>query len=52
MLVGRYQHKPPLPFTIVSDLDELIDMIQGSEGSGVIIEVGSGVSNVTVGQVS
>lgn len=37
MLQGRYQYRPPLPFTV------------GSECSGVIIEVGSKVSSFRVG---
>ncbi|QJR37849.1 NADPH:quinone oxidoreductase family protein [Gemmatimonas groenlandica] len=38
MVLGQYQVRPPLPFT------------PGGEASGVIIEVGSGVSHLHVGQ--
>jgi NADPH2:quinone reductase len=34
---GKYQHKPPLPFT------------PGSEAAGDVIVVGEGVTNVAVG---
>lgn len=34
MLVGQYQEKPPLPFS------------PGSEGAGVVMEVGEGVKSV------
>lgn len=37
ILVGRYQYKPPLPYTM------------GSEGAGVIIEVAKDVTNLKVG---
>ncbi len=37
MLAGEYQVKPPLPF------------VPGGEVGGVVVEVGSGVSNVRVG---
>lgn len=37
MLVGRYQHKPKLPFT------------PGSEAAGVVVEVGSNVEHIRVG---
>ena len=37
MIQGKYQHKPPLPFT------------PGMEGAGEVIEIGPGVTNVAVG---
>lgn len=37
MIQGKYQHKPPLPFT------------PGMEGAGEIIETGEGVTHVRVG---
>lgn len=38
ILIGQYQIKPPLPYTI------------GSEGSGIIIETGPGVVQFRVGE--
>lgn len=37
MIQGKYQHKPPLPFT------------PGMEGAGEVIETGEGVTSVAVG---
>eukprot|EP00004_Rigifila_ramosa_P012287 TRINITY_DN2651_c0_g1_i1.p1 TRINITY_DN2651_c0_g1~~TRINITY_DN2651_c0_g1_i1.p1 ORF type:complete len:328 (-),score=81.48 TRINITY_DN2651_c0_g1_i1:168-1151(-) len=38
MLVGKYQHKPPLPYVALT------------EGAGVVLETGPGVSRLQVGQ--